>query len=165
MKYAWTILCMWLFGSLTFFGIALDANNNSFFGFGPSDDLKILGLNYPVDTWTRYSALSVYVVIQYFIITLIGSDIHKSLVKLLLGKSVGLQRYMYCFGYCAAYGLTALWTIMIFINMGITMTQCDFWLYSLAAVMIANAILMHKNIKKHYFDYALEPLDEIYIGG
>lgn len=162
MKFALALLVAWLIIVVIIFGSVFGYFSASFFAFGPSPALYIIGINYYVDTWPRYIWISTYITVQNFIITFAGDNIYPWINAVILNRQQPDITMPKIEAFAITNTMYATFAILGLFSTGITMTQVDFWLYGFASTTLAGMIQSYRCIKnKRVVLAGMEQIEEI----
>ncbi len=152
MKLALASLVAWLVFIALIFGFVFDYFESSFYSFGPSPTLNIIGINYLVDTWPKYGWLSVYVFSQSFIVTLAGDSIYPWINAVVLNPQAEFIEIPKINAFIITNMMYLTFNLLTLFSTGISMSQLGFFVSSTCGSMIAGMIIsgkciMNKRIK------------------
>ena len=148
MKLALAILIGWSITIIIIFGVVFDYFSSSFYSFGPSPTLYIIGINYLVDTWPKYGWLSIYVFMQSFIVTLAGDSIYPWINAVVLNPQAEYIEIPKSTAFIITNTMYLTFNILTLFSTGISMSQLGFFLSSTCGSMIAGAIISGRCIMK-----------------
>lgn len=121
---------------VSFFGFL----NSSYFHFGPSPSLSLLGTNLLIDTWDKYILYSAYLCIDSFIVVFIGETILPWINASILNQEAKTisndktQTFVF---------VNAMYILMVFralFSIGSSMTQIDFFIYTNIGRLVAGSL-------------------------
>lgn len=147
MELALASLVCWVIFISVIFGTVFDYYQSSFFSFGPSPTLYIIGINYLVNTWPKYCWIVTYTFGQSFIVTFAGDNIYPWINAVILNKQapeITMSKPKAMFITNTMY---ATFSILTLFSTGINMSQIGFFLSSFAGSTIAGLIQSWRCIK------------------
>lgn len=131
-----TVLIIWSIIVPSIFGIAFGYFRSSFFSFGPSPTLYIIGINYPVATWPTYIWLSIFCVVQRSVTTFVGDTIFPWVSSVILNPDIPEIRISKLNALVVSNITPILFDFLALFNTGLALSQFDFWLYSFLGTTI-----------------------------
>ncbi len=148
MKVALSILIGWCLFVALVFGFVFDYFSSSFYSIGPSPTLYIIGINYYVDNWFKYSWFIVYVFTQSFIVTLAGDSIYPWINAVVLNPQAKHIEMSKQSAFCITNLMYLTFNVLTLFSTGISMSQLGFFISSTCGSMIAGAIISAKCLMK-----------------
>lgn len=134
------LLIAWLVFVVLIFGLVFDYFQSTFFSFGPSPELIIIGINYTVDTWYSYYWISTFAFCQAFIITFAGDNIYPWINAVVLNRQIPTLNMSKLSAFAITNLMYNTFSILGLFVIGISMSQFDFWVYSTTGASLAGAI-------------------------
>jgi hypothetical protein len=147
MEAALACLVGWVVFVAVIFGTVFDYYKSSFFSFGPSPNLYILGINYLVDTWPKYCWIIGYTFGQSFIVTFAGDNIYPWINAVILNKQAPEIYISKTRAMIITNVMYSTFSILTLFSTGINMSQIGFFLASFIGSGIAGIIQSFRCIK------------------
>lgn len=118
-----------------------------FFSFGPSSDLRIIGLGITVDTWTKYLLLVSYIFIDTFVRYYVADTVFPWINSVVMNPDIEEINVSKTFAWSVSNYTPLLFSINSLFNIGLTMSQFDFFLVSTISGVISGAITTLISVK------------------
>lgn len=121
-------------------GTVFDFFDSPFFRFGPSDNLYTVGTNYNINTWGRYTTVSIILASQGFVITFVGDYMYPWINSVLLNPDVKTVHTPKVQSWILANNMYFNFTYLSLFTLGAGYAQVDLFIYSNLASLIAGGI-------------------------
>lgn len=158
------VLIIWTVISGVVLGLVFDLFSTPFFSFGPSDNLYTIGINYNINSWSKYAFVSIFLVVQGFITNYIGDALFPWINSVVLNPDADEIKMPKVRAWFVTNNTYFLFVCLSLLSLGMSMSQFDLFVYSnaagLAAGWIQSAIRLNAKIYKK--DEIVEvPLEEV----
>ena len=149
------LLDSWVIIVVAIFVFQFDFLQTPFFSFGPSANLYTVGVNYNIDTWPRYFAISSYLICQGFIITFAGDYIYPWIDAVVLNPDVKTIRVPKLLSWILTNNMYFAFTLTSLFSLGASWAQIDLFVYSNASSLIAGAIQSAIKVSQKQYELPL----------
>lgn len=147
-------LAIWAIIAAIILGTCFGYFQTRFFRFGPSDDLFTVGASYNINTWSRYCAVSAFLICQGFIITFVGDCMYPWINAVVLNPDVTVIRMPKIRAWILTNNMYFLFTLLQIFGLGASMAQIDLFIYSNISSLIAGGL--QSAIKLRQKEYVAE---------
>lgn len=150
----WLAICVFIFGYfLDFFG-------STYFRFGPSDDLVIVGLSIRVNTWDRYILLMLYQFIDPVIGVASGDFVFPWVYSSVMNpdkKEIDVPKFQ---AWSIANYTWLLKSAKRLFSLGVSMSQIDFFLMDELGALVTGAITSFICVKEKIYVAPYDVVDQ-----
>jgi len=155
------ILVIWTIISGIILGIVFGLFSTPFFRFGPSDNLYTIGTNYNINNWYNYIFISIFLVVQGFITSLVADSLYPWIYSVVLNPDISEIKVPKIKAWIITNNTFLLYTCLQLLSLGMSMTQIDLFIYSNGAGLVAGWIQSYIRLRSKTYPIEDIELEEV----
>lgn len=154
------LLITWTAVSGIILGAVFDLFSTPFFSFGPNPELYTIGINYNIDTWSRYVFVSLFLILQGFITKYIGDCLFPWINSVVMNPDAGVMKMPKIRAWLITNNTYLMFVCLSLLSLGMAMSQIDLFIYTNIAGLTAGCVQSYIRIKVKKITPDPNPINE-----